>query len=353
MVNKDFWKNKKVLITGNTGFKGSWCHLVLKELGADVLGFSRDILTEPSTYNEIHKELNLQTVFGDITDSDKLKRTISDYKPEIVIHMAAQAIVKKSYSDPFDTFNTNVIGSLNVMEACKNEESVCVLINVTSDKCYENKELNKPFKEDDPLGGSDIYSASKACSEILAHSYNESFLASTNCNLMIASVRAGNVIGGGDWSDQRIIPDIIRSIKSSDLVIRNPDAIRPWQHVLDPIHGYLLLAMNIYLEKNRNLLGGWNFGPEQESAKSVKWVLDETSKYLSNFTYIYSKELLFKESHYLRLDSSKAKNLLGWKPVWDVDTSLRKTIEWYVNRELNKESSATLMVEDIHNFWKC
>ena len=351
MVNKKFWQNKKVLITGNTGFKGSWCHFMLNELGADVLGYSRGIPTNPSSYQEISKNLDLNTIYADILDRDALKHAMDDFKPQIVIHMAAQAIVKTSYLDPYDTFSTNVIGTLNIMEASKMSESTEVLINVTSDKCYENNELNIAFKEEDRLGGKDIYSASKACAEILANSYSESFLKESNSKLKIASVRAGNVIGGGDWSEERLIPDIIRSMKGEKLIIRNPEAIRPWQHVLDPIHGYLTLAMKLYSSNDQEFVGGWNFGPNENSAKSVKWILDESSKYLQDLDYKQHDQVSFKESHFLKLDSSKAKTKLDWYPVWDADKALEKTIQWYLNYQKKKESTECLMLNDIHSFW--
>lgn len=350
MVDKNFWSNKKVLITGNTGFKGSWCHVFLDYLGANVLGYSREINTKPSNYNEICNDLKLKTIFGDILDKDKLEKTFYEFKPDIVIHMAAQAIVKTSYSDPFDTFNTNVIGTLNILEASKSAESVKVIINVTSDKCYENDESNKPFVETDRFGGKDMYSASKACAEILANAYNESFLSSSENKLKLASVRAGNVIGGGDWSPQRLIPDIIRSIDSSDLIIRNPMAIRPWQHVLDPVYGYIKLAKELYISDSLELTGGWNFGPDENSSKSVEWILKEVSKYIKNFNYKISEKIAFKESNYLRLNSSKANTQLTWFPVWAVDDALKYTINWYVDRKNSKHPTSVLMIKDIKEY---
>ena len=215
MVNKLFWKDKKVLITGNTGFKGSWCQSLLNFLGADTLGYSDRIPTSPSNFAEIKDDLHLKTIFGDILDTELLKKTISDFNPELIFHMAAQSLVKKSYEDPLETLNANIIGTFNVINECSQNGNSKVLINVTSDKCYENNEENHAFKENDPLGGKDIYSASKACSEIITNSYRESFLNNQNNCLKIASVRAGNVIGGGDWSENRLIPDIIKSPLSS------------------------------------------------------------------------------------------------------------------------------------------
>lgn len=351
MVDKKFWKKRKVLLTGNTGFKGSWCHLLLHELQADVIGYSRDIPTNPSSFQEISSNLELNTIYGDILDRDLLNDVMNNFKPEVVIHMAAQAIVKTSYIDPFDTYNTNVLGTLNVMEASRKSGSVEVLINVTSDKCYENNELNIAFKEEDRLGGKDIYSSSKACAEILSKSYSDSFLKEKDSKLKIASVRAGNVIGGGDWSEDRLLPDIIRSLDGQNLIIRNPEAIRPWQHVLDPIHGYLKLANILFLSGSSEFLGGWNFGPDKNSAKSVRWILNESSKYLMDLDYKFPNKELFKEASYLKLDSSKAKNHLNWEPVWNAEQALEKTINWYLNYNLQKESADSLMYKDINSYW--
>tara|TARA_A100001015_G_scaffold321422_1_gene452071 strand:+ start:4978 stop:6051 length:1074 start_codon:yes stop_codon:yes gene_type:complete len=350
MVNKLFWKDKKVLITGNTGFKGSWCQSLLNFLGADTLGYSDRIPTSPSNFAEIKDDLHLKTIFGDILDAELLKKTINDFNPELIFHMAAQSLVKKSYEDPLETLNANIIGTFNVINECSQNGNSKVLINVTSDKCYENNEENHAFKENDPLGGKDIYSASKACSEIITNSYRESFLNNQNNCLKIASVRAGNVIGGGDWSENRLVPDIIKSLDGKKLVIRNPDATRPWQHVLDPLSGYLRLAEQIFDKENKRLESGWNFGPDDKSTKSVEWILKKSVHFFSDLTYTIEKDLSFKESKYLKLDSSKAIQELGWLPKWKAKDALKKTLAWYANRKCQKFSSSQLVINDIKDY---
>ena len=326
------YKGKKVLVTGNTGFKGSWLALWLLKLGADVFGYSLDISTDPNHHEILN--LDFKTISGDIRDLKKLRKAIESFQPDIVFHMAAQSLVRKSYQSPVETFETNVIGTVNVFEACRRIESVRAIVNVTSDKCYENREWIWGYRENDPVGGHDPYSASKGCAEIVTESYRKSFFPLDNYQkthqTLVVSVRSGNVIGGGDWGDDRLVPDIMRAASQNEkAIIRNPHATRPWQHVFEPLSGYLLLG-KLLLEGKKGFSGAWNFGPTDEGHRNVLSVITELQKHWSNIDYkIKADEKNPHEANLLKLDCSKAYAKLKWKPVWDSTTTFVKTAQWY------------------------
>jgi len=328
----NIYKDKVVLVTGHTGFKGSWLSLWLKELGANVIGYALEPPTKPNHFKLL--KLKITSIIDDIRDRKKLSDTFNKYKPDIVFHLAAQPIVRDSYSDPVYTFETNIMGTVNVFESCRKSLSVKAIINVTSDKCYENKEWLWGYRESDSMGGYDPYSASKGCSEILTSSYRNSFFNVDDYgkkhNTLLASVRAGNVIGGGDWAQDRLIPDIIRAVsKGKKSVIRNPRATRPWQHVLEPLSGYLTLGWQL-LEGKKAFADGWNFGPELENNVPVSEIVNNSKKYWNDITFSELKNNnSVHEANLLMLDCSKANKLLKWKPVWNFSQTLKKTTEWY------------------------
>jgi len=326
------YKNKRVLVTGNTGFKGSWLSLWLIKLGAEVIGYSLEPPTKPSHFELL--DLDMVSIIGDIRDRDKLNTTFKKYKPNIVFHLAAQPLVRYSYINPVETFETNVMGIINVFEACKNTETVRAIVIITSDKCYENREWIWGYRENDPMGGYDPYSASKGCAELVTSSYRRSFFNPDDYgkkhNILLASVRSGNVIGGGDWGEDRLIPDIVRAIsKKEKLYIRNPKATRPWQHVLEPLSGYLMLGQKL-LEGREEFVEAWNFGPGEENHIDVETVVKGAKKRWNSFEYeIDKKSDTPHEAKLLRLDCSKAHSLLSWKPVWDFNKTLDVTVRWY------------------------
>ena len=322
--HKKFWTNKKVLITGHTGFKGSWLSVFLDLLGAKVTGISIEPPSQPNLYEKIKLNDIVNDYHCDIRNGEDLDNIISKTKPDIIFHLAAQSIVRYSYDHPKDTFETNVIGSLNVLESTRKLKYKLPVIMITTDKCYDNQEWCWPYRETDALGGHDPYSSSKAAMEILVASYRDSFLAN------LATCRAGNVIGGGDWAKDRIIPDFFRAFQEgNEIQIRNPNSIRPWQHVLDPLYGYIVLAekMSNYDSKYAE---PWNFGPENTNDKSVEWLVKEISKMSPHSpSYFINKNHHPFESRLLKLDSSKAKEKLGWRPKWKINTVLQKTFDWY------------------------
>ena len=327
-INSSFWTGRSVFLTGHTGFKGGWLALWLTEMGAKVYGYSLEAPTNPNFFkitNLGHKIQN--SVTGDICDLLGLTNSMQIAKPSVIFHMAAQPLVKKSYINPIETFTTNIIGTINIFEAARKIDTVEAIVNITTDKCYENQEWDRPYHETDRLGGYDPYSSSKACSEIATSAYRNSFLSETGIKL--ASARAGNVIGGGDWAADRLIPDFFRSIDSDrTLRIRSPQAVRPWQHVLDPLSGYLILAEKL-VTKGNNFAQAWNFGPEQSGAKTVSWILDRLSKKFNNSKWETEKIKQQHEASLLKLDISKAKSKLGWLPRWPLKTAIDNTVEWY------------------------
>jgi CDP-glucose 4,6-dehydratase len=332
MTMQSFYKNKKVFITGHTGFKGTWLSLYLDMLGAKIEGFSQKPQTNPSHFDLL--DLPIKSTFGDISDLDALKKSINAFKPDILFHLAAQPLVRESYKNPINTYQTNVMGTLNVLEAIKSCPSIKSVVIITTDKVYENKEWMYPYRENDALGGHDMYSSSKACSEILTQSYINSFLNVSQYRntheTLISTVRAGNVIGGGDWSDDRLIPDIVKATAKNETVqIRNPNAIRPWQHVLDCLHGYLLVGEKLYQGKTE-FASPWNISPYNFEAKTVKEVAIISQKVWKEINIEFGvPPVNYHEANLLKLDNSKAISLLVWKPKWDTNTAIEKTIEWY------------------------
>tara|TARA_X000000950_G_scaffold278098_1_gene368512 strand:- start:127 stop:1215 length:1089 start_codon:yes stop_codon:yes gene_type:complete len=328
-VNPSFWNNKKVLITGNTGFKGSWMNFWLTYLGAEVCGYSLPLTEKNILYKSLCLDKETHQVFGDINDYEFLSRTISSYEPEIIFHMAAQPLVRESYKNPLHTINTNVLGTANLLESLKESESTRVIVVITSDKCYENFEKDDPYKEDEPMGGYDPYSASKGCAEIITSSYRRSFFF-CDSSASVSSVRAGNVIGGGDWSSDRLIPDSIKSfISKKPVSIRFPNAIRPWQDVLDPISGYLKLAEKQW-ENKQKFSDSWNFGPDFKSEQPVSFIMDLICKYWGNKSeWIFENNNDPHEAGILKLDSSKSRNQLNWTPQKDIETTIKDLVLWY------------------------
>jgi CDP-glucose 4,6-dehydratase len=333
LMDATFWNRKKVLITGHTGFKGSWLSVWLQMLGADIVGYALPPPTQPSLFETARIADGMTSIMGDVRDLEHLKSIIKTHNPEVVIHMAAQSLVRHGYCDPVATYATNVMGTVNLLEGVRGSESVRLVVVITSDKCYENREWLWGYREDDPLGGGDPYSSSKGCAELVISAYRRSFFSSdTHCNhrIVLASARAGNVIGGGDWARDRLIPDIMAAfMERKPVAIRNPDAIRPWQHVLQPLSGYLCLAERLWF-KGPELAQAWNFGPDPEDAKPVSWIVDHLSHLWGDgarWELDHSEHP--PESTQLRLDSSKARSLLGWTPKLSLLTSLELVVEWY------------------------
>lgn len=326
------YQGKRVLITGHTGFKGSWLSLWLKEMGAILHGYSKSIPTQPSHFELLN--LDMTTTFGDTRDFPLLKKVFSEFKPEIVFHLAAQPIVRYSYREPLETFETNVMGTLNVLEACRLTDSVKAVVCITSDKAYENKEWHWGYRETDELGGKDPYSASKAAAEIAARSFRVSFWPNetygTKHHILMATTRAGNVIGGGDWAEDRLIPDIIRAASRGETVkIRSPYATRPWEHVLEPLSGYLLVGQKL-LEGKKEFATSFNFGPNPTDEASVEKVVRELNKHWDKVKFeIEIPKEAPHEAGLLKLDCSKARRMMGWMPVWDATETFEVTTKWY------------------------
>jgi CDP-glucose 4,6-dehydratase len=329
---KDIYKGRRVFITGHTGFKGSWLCLLLNNLGAEVVGYALEPPTIPSLFKEARIKELITSYTGDIRDYEKLLKVMLSTRPEIVIHMAAQPLVRESYKNPLDTYSINVMGTVNLMEACRHSKSVRAIVNVTTDKCYENKEWHWGYRENEPMGGYDPYSNSKGCSELVTSAYRNSFFNPKEYDqhkIALASARAGNVIGGGDWAADRLIPDFIRAISKGEKVrIRSPFAIRPWQHVLEPLTGYLRLGAKLYKE-GVIYAQGWNFGPDDCDARNVEWITNMICQLWGNgASYEIDTNPQPHEANYLKLDCSKAKAELNWQPRWDIQTSLRSIVEW-------------------------
>ncbi|MBB3187216.1 CDP-glucose 4,6-dehydratase [Microbacter margulisiae] len=328
----DFYKGKRVLITGHTGFKGSWLSLLLHKLGASVSGYALEPPTFPSLYEEAHIDELVTSFIGDIRDYNRLLLTLQQVKPEIVIHMAAQPLVRESYKNPMETYEVNVMGTVHLLEAIRHTTRIKAVVNVTTDKCYDNKEWLWGYRENEPLGGYDPYSNSKACSELVTSAFRNSFFNSQTYaehGVAIASARAGNVIGGGDWAEDRLIPDFIRAITQGEEVkIRSPYAIRPWQHVLEPLAGYLMLAERLY-QDGAPFAEAWNFGPDDKDAKNVEWIVKRICALWGNdASYAIDNHPQPHEATYLKLDCSKAKARLGWEPLWNIETTLKSIVDW-------------------------
>lgn len=356
MIDYEFWKNKKVFMTGHTGFKGSWLSLWLHLLGAKVTGYSLTPSTHPSMYELCKLDEIVHSYIADIRNRDELIQAMIDSSPDVVIHMAAQPIVRESYKNPVETYETNVLGTVNVLEAVRTAANQGIkiqgVLNVTSDKCYENNEWEWGYRENDRLGGRDPYSNSKACAELVTDSYRRSFF--KQLGIPVATARAGNVIGGGDWASDRIIPDCIRAcLNGEKMNIRYPEAVRPWQHVLEPLHGYLLLLEKLSKE-GFSWSGAWNFGPNDEDIRTVKWIVTEFyRKWGESASFkIEQQDNQEKEALVLKLDCSKAKQRLHWRPVWDLSKALDKIVEWIRAYESGKEDLRNFSMKQIKEFMK-
>jgi CDP-glucose 4,6-dehydratase len=321
-----------VLLTGHTGFKGAWLALWLQSLGARVTGFSPGVPTQPSLFELARVEEGMASIEGDVRDATAVAAAIDDTAPEIIFHMAAQSLVRRALAEPRETYETNVMGTVNVLDAVRlHGEGVGVLVNVTSDKCYENPESEAAHAEDDPMGGADPYSSSKACAELVTSAYRGSFFEGAGAT-RVASARAGNVIGGGDWGADRLLPDMMRAALAGDEVrIRNPESVRPWQHVLNPLSGYLLLAQSLWDSPEHT--GGWNFGPAEDDVRQVAWVVERTAElWPGELRWSLDRGAHPNEARYLKLDSSRARERLGWRPPLSLAGGLEATVAWY--REL-------------------
>jgi CDP-glucose 4,6-dehydratase len=332
-VNLGFWQGKRVFLTGHTGFKGSWLSLWLQSLGAELTGFALQPPTQPSLFQRAGVERGMRSIIADVRDLPAFRCAMHEAQPEIVIHMAAQPLVRYSYQNPVETYSTNVMGTVHLLEAVRTVATVKAVVIVTSDKCYENREWVWGYREDDPMGGSDPYSSSKGCAELVTSAYRTSYFSPEKYGqhgVALASCRAGNVIGGGDWAADRLIPDVLRAVESGHAVqIRNPAAIRPWQHVLEPLYGYLLLANKLFVE-GPGYAQGWNFGPSDEDAKSVQWVVENlVRRWGEGASWRVDPDLHPREANYLKLDSSKARSALGWRPRWNLAEALQLVVDWH------------------------
>lgn len=349
------YKNRRVLITGNTGFKGSWMCLLLHKLGADVYGYSLPAPSTPAMYDIARIDELVNTEINDVRDYNSLLGALNRIQPEIIIHMAAQPLVRESYKNPIETYSINVMGTVNLLEAVRHCKSVRAVLNVTTDKCYENKEWFWGYRENEPMGGYDPYSNSKGCSELVTSSFRNSFFNTAEFEkhgVAVASARAGNVIGGGDWAADRLIPDFIRAIlKKEKVFIRNPFATRPWQHVLEPVSGYLTLCAKLFEEGGVKYADGWNFGPDDADAKNVGWIIDKVcSLWGEGAEYEIDNGNHPHEANYLKLDCSKAKSLLNWYPRWSVSQALASIVDWTKAYQQN-EDMRSFSFKQIENYF--
>lgn len=354
LYNNTF-KQRKVLVTGHTGFKGSWLCLLLTELGAEVYGYALEPPTEPSLYKEANIDALIHSHIGDIRNLNELQSYIQKIEPELVIHMAAQPLVRDSYKIPVETYAINVMGTVHLLEACRNTPSVRAIVNVTTDKCYENREWHWGYRETEAMGGYDPYSNSKGCSELVTSSYRNSFFNPNEYDthkVAVATARAGNVIGGGDWANDRLIPDFIKAIsKGEKLKIRSPYAIRPWQHVLEPLNGYLTLAAKL-LTEGAEYAQAWNFGPDDKDAQNVAWITHQICElWGEGANYEIDTNPQPHEANYLKLDCSKSKAELDWHANWNIEQALTSIVEW--NKSfLNGENMREVSYKQINEFFK-
>ncbi len=333
MSNPSFWKGRSVFLTGHTGFKGSWLSLWLDALGANVTGYSLEPPTEPSLFEQAGVAGVVNSVFADVRDFSRLKAAIAECRPDVIIHMAAQSVVRRGYEDPIDTYSSNVMGTVNVLESVRQLRHPCVLVNVTSDKCYANQEWVWGYRENEPMGGRDPYSNSKGCAELVTTAYRESFFSPSSIKdhgVALASARAGNAVGGGDWTSDQLIPDLVRAFLSGDsCLIRNPSAIRPWQFVLEPLRGYLVLAEQLAEDPVR-FASGWNFGPAESDAQPVSWIADELTKlWGGEASWRRDGAAHPREAYTLKLDTSKSRISLDWRPAVPLNQALEWIVEWY------------------------
>jgi CDP-glucose 4,6-dehydratase len=333
MLNRSFWKGRRVFLTGHTGFKGSWLALWLNRLEANATGYALEPPTTPSLFVQAEVASEIKTICADIRDYSRLRSAIAECRPDVVIHMAAQSVVRRGYEDPIETFSSNVMGTVNLFEALRQIGQPCVVINVTSDKCYENKEWVWAYRENEPLGGHDPYSSSKACAELITSAFRDSYFLTKNVKgsgIAVASARAGNVIGGGDWTRDQLIPDLMRAfVAGQPCLIRNPFAIRPWQFVLEPLHGYLMLAEKLTEDADR-FSSSWNFGPVATDAKTVSWIADKLAGgWGDGASWVRDSAAHPREAQYLKLDTAKASESLNWHPLLPLNMALDWIIEWY------------------------
>lgn len=349
-MNRAFWKGKRVFVTGHTGFKGGWLGLWLADMGAEIHGYALPPPTNPNFFSvaKLSKLFSTSTI-ADIRDLESLTQAMSIARPDIVLHLAAQPLVRYSYLEPVETYGVNVMGTVNVLEAVRRTPGVKAVLNVTTDKCYENHETNLPHHENQAMGGRDPYSSSKACSELVTAAYRASFL--NVAGIEVASARAGNVIGGGDWATDRLVPDFLRAVDAKCVFcIRSPDATRPWQHVLEPLAGYLMLAEKLYTEEAA-YAEGWNFGPEDSDSKTVRWVVDYLCSQVPGAAWECDDTPRPYEANTLKLDISKAKARLGWFPRWNLQTALNQTLEWH-RAWKNGADMASFSLGQIHEYEK-
>ena len=331
-MNPAFWKGKRVLLTGHTGFKGSWLSLWLQSMGAHLVGYAKAPPTTPSLFDIAQVGQGMASILGDIRDLPQLQAVLAEHRPEIVMHMAAQPLVRDSYLSPVDTYSTNVMGTVHLLEAVRHTPGVKAVLVITTDKCYENHEWVWGYRENEPMGGFDPYSNSKGCAELVSAAYRSSFFNANNYSqhgVALATVRAGNVIGGGDWARDRLLPDILCALElGRDVNIRNPNAIRPWQHVLEPLRGYLMLAQRL-MEYGPAYAEGWNFGPNDEDTKTVGWIVEQMAALWGcDAKWHVDTGEHVHEAHYLKLDISKARSRLDWRPALRVEDALKLIIEW-------------------------
>lgn len=353
VIDKKFWPGKTVFLTGHTGFKGAWMSLWLQQLGANVIGYALDPLEKINLFDLAKVAEDMIDLRGDVRNLEQLKETINRYQPQIIIHMAAQALVQNSYLDPITTYSTNIMGTVNILEAVRQSSSVKLLLNVTSDKCYENKEREWGYHENEAMGGNDPYSSSKACAELVTHAYRHSFFSPEKWNQhgkAIASARAGNVIGGGDWSKQRLIPDIISAlIRRTAPVLRHPDAIRPWQHVLDCLSGYILLVQKLW-ERPQQFAQAWNFGPRDQDIRTVHWVTEKLIQlWGAECSWQREQKRYPHESKLLKLDITKAQSSLGWMPRLSLEQALEFVVVWYFGWQ-SKQDIRQLTIKQIQEY---
>lgn len=346
LVKCSFWQGRRVLVTGHTGFKGGWLALWLHQLGADVTGFSLAAPTQPNFFEQTRLSEILNHVEGDVRDLQVLQTAVSDAAPEVVFHLAAQPLVRRSYLAPVETYATNVMGTVNLLEACRQASSARAIVCVTTDKCYENREWIWPYRETDSMGGHDPYSSSKGAAEIAISAYRRSFF---QTGARVASARAGNVIGGGDWAEDRLIPDIVRSLLSGvPATIRSPNSIRPWQHVMDALSGYLLLAERL-IDGGEEFATAWNFGPADEDARSVGWIADRILGQGGGAPWDEATEQRLHEAGVLRLDASKARAILGWRPRLTLEDALDKVVDWHL-RVAGGEDARAITLQQLSDF---
>ncbi len=343
-MTPDFWRSKRVFLTGHTGFKGGWLSLWLQAMGAEVHGYALNPPTEPNLFTvaEIGKGMASSRI-ADIRDADKLREAMQTTRPEIVFHLAAQPLVRYSYAQPVETYAVNVMGTVHLLEAIRATPGVKAVVNVTTDKCYENREWVWGYRENEAMGGFDPYSSSKGCAELVTSAYRQSFL--EPASIALASARAGNVIGGGDWAADRLIPDFLRAMDAGEtLKIRSPQSTRPWQHVLEPLSGYLVLAERLYVD-GTGFAEAWNFGPADGDAQPVKWIVEQLAEIRKDVNWQCDETPQPHEAHYLKLDSSKARSQLNWQPRWRLQTALHKTLEWHEAWRKNEDMRSVTLAQ--------